>query len=186
MWHGRSSLLFKKKWKKTTMSFMQMIKWLSGDLISSRLLLSLPHIDWQIGLPVQRKGYTQLLSATLNHVIYTLWWSHSFTLFSINMPCIQNLHAVWLLCCSADEKKKIPHRHYWVFLSDNENSAYSGVSPYSNIYVRSCLYGDWCIFSQHDTGREDFLCLQENLPEWQKSRQIRNAILWKFNVIMDN
>lgn len=108
MWHGRSSLLFKKKWKKTTMSFMQMIKWLSGDLISSRLLLSLPHIDWQIGLPVQRKGYTQLLSATLNHVIYTLWWSHSFTLFSINMPCIQNLHAVWLLCCSADEKKKNP------------------------------------------------------------------------------
>lgn len=31
------------------------------------------HIDWQIELPVQRKGYTKLLSVTLEHVTHTLW-----------------------------------------------------------------------------------------------------------------
>ena len=52
------------------------------------------HIDCHIGLPVKCIGYTNLLSATLDHVIHTLWWSHSSTLVSINMPCYQYLYAV--------------------------------------------------------------------------------------------
>ena len=63
VWHGRSSFSFRGKWKKTTMSFLWMIRWPSGDLISG---LPLP-----LHTLIDRWSCQRILSETLRY-----WKSH--------------------------------------------------------------------------------------------------------------
>lgn len=113
-------------------------------------------IDWQIGLPKQRIGYTNLLSAALGHVTYTLQWSYSATSISITMSCIQYLHAEGLLCSSAGE---MPHMSMSVIVI--KHICIGRSFPLLRYTLGPACIVSWSVeISQHDTGKGGFLCLQ--------------------------